>query len=424
MAQGIEFNIDAKDQASKVLNTVNKKIQDFGKEVGKSIISVVGPMALIGTAVSKVTDYLDEMKRKAEEAFNWGAGLKDSADKLGVTVEEFQKISAAADETGESVEKVAKAFKLASDLILSAKAGNKDAAAALEAMGLSTEKLADMKPQDVLKAIAAAMAATPDPANRAAIAIGALGKSAKELQDVLAKGFDIAGALESTEGLTNEEAAFLRQQKRDEQRKQNREKLKAARKQAAMAFLESDEGKAILEREQEAFRMEKARAAGAGAGGMGMSLTAADIASRPAIQSEIQSILASREAARTAAVSASANPAAAEALRVRAENDDKKEKEAKEKEAKEPKGAKVGGVSNDAIGGVSIKTPALTVSSLREIGGAIAGESMAGLPVDLLQVQVDIQKSMLKELETLNNRSGDFTKPDPRLGLGAGVVVV
>lgn len=419
MAQGIEFNIDARDQATKVLTAVNKKVQDFGKDVGRSIVAAVGPMALVTMAVSKLMQSMEDMKRKTQEAFDFGAGLSDAAAKMNVTVEEFQKITAAADATGESVDRVGQAFKLASDLIASAKSGNVDAIAALEAMGLTVANLKDMKPEDVLRAIAGAMAATPDPANRAAIAIGALGKSAKDLQDILAKGFDIAGALESTEGLTNEEAAFLRDQKRKQKAKENKDLLGRTKVVATTEFLESDaEGRRILAEEQQRI----ARTIGAEAAG-GLIGSPGELAKDERIQRRVQEILSARRAAAAAASAATANPAAADALRIRAENENKREKEAKEKDTREPKGSKIGGVSNEALGTAAIKAPPLTVSSLREIGGALAGESMAGNTIDLLQVQIDLQSSMLKELEKLNERSGDFTKPDPRLGLGSGRVL-
>jgi hypothetical protein len=52
------------------------------------------------------------------------------------------------------------------------------------------------------------------------------------------------------------------------------------------------------------------------------------------------------------------------------------------------------------------------VSSLREIGGGMAGEKIAS-QIDLQTIQVDLTRSMLTELQSLNNKSRDtvdFTK--------------
>lgn len=410
MASGQElgFRIVATDQASAALNAINKKIQDFGKDIGKSIAAMVGPMALVTMAVGKVTDYLDKIEKKAKEAFDWGTSLSDNAAKMGLTVEQFQQISEAADKTGLSIDKVAQAFKLAADLIAQAKAGSKDAAASLEAMGINLADIDNVKPQDVLSKLSAALSATADPAQRAQIAMAALGKSAKDLQDVLAKGFDIAGALQNTEGLTTEEANFLRQQAREEAKIKNQERLKEARKQATERFLETDEGKAILERERNRQRLGMAQAGGAMGGSIASAITSGELASDPKIQAEIQRILAEREAARakTAGEANPPNPVAAGNLIAKAATDAAKEA----KKDKEPKGSKIGGQSNEALGSVTVKTPPLTVSSLREIGGGFAGEGVK-TTTDLLAVQVDLQKSMLKELENLNNKSRDFQDP-------------
>jgi hypothetical protein len=418
--QDMQFTITGKDQASQVITAVNKKISEFGKDVGRSIVGMVGPMALATMAISKVMDSLEQMKQKAKEAFDWGAGLTDSAAKLGVNAEEFQRISNAADATGESVDNVAKAFKLAADLIAKAKAGNADAIASLAALGISVDDLAKTKPEDVLARLSGAMAAGKDPTEKMAIAMAALGTSAKDLQAVLAKGFDIQGAMLDTEGLTNEEAALLREQTRRERAKTNREKFEGARRQATEAFLTEDpQGKQMLIDAQQQI----ARTVGPEAAG-GMLGSAQELSKDPKIQAAVQAALKERADAKADADKAAAEarakegaPAAAALLdkakadAAKAEAEKAKEPKAP-KEGREPKGSKIGGVSNAEIGSVSVKTPPLTVSSLREIGGGVAGESVA-TQLDLAQVQVNLQERMLDELMKLNNKSGDtidFTK--------------
>lgn len=423
----LSFTVVARDQASQTVAAVQKKVSEFGKEVGRSIAGVLGPMAALQWGIGKVSEYFDELARKRKEAFDWGASLTDSAAKLGVTVQQFQNISDAADATGQSVDNVAKSFKLAADLIDQAKAGSLDAAASLEAMGFSIDNIDKVKPQDVLRSLAGALQATQDPAERAQIAIAALGKSAKDLQDTLAKGFDIAGALENRDGLSDEEANFMRGQRRAERELENRKKLESARKQAAQAFLENDpEGRAIVERERA-----KARAIVGASGSSqymvpgsvstGGNISAGGLASDAAIQAEIQRRLAERERKRIEEENKRRNDAAAKGLLDKANKDAQDEakknddaKKSKEKGEKQPPSTKPPDTS-------PLKLPPVTVSSLREIGGGLAGETATS--ADVAFQSLAEQRAINDTLRRIEAKlvppptQTDFTK-NPLLGGG------
>lgn len=413
----MQFTITGKDQASQVITAVNKKISEFGKDVGRSIVGMVGPMALVGFAISKISDYLEDVKEKAKEAFEWGSQLTDNADKLNLTAEQFQRVDRAATETSESAEKVGKAFKLASDLIQKGKDGNKEAIESLAALGIKLDDIDKAKPEDVLRAIATALNQTVDPADKATVAIAALGSSAKDLQETLAKGFDIAGALEDTEGLTNEEAALLRQQARKEKAKANREKLENARQQATQAFLlEDPEGLALMRK-----RREQSLSIGEFGGALSETEFASQASKLPEVQSQVQALLRQRtetkplEGLSLPEVIEKGLTAAFELLRV---GNSRKMAEEREKErsskikAQNNKAGEVVIQSSGKLGKIKMNEDGPTVSSLREIGGGIAGENFAA-QLDYSKMQVDLQEKMLKELETLNNRSRDtidFTK--------------
>jgi CRISPR/Cas system-associated protein Cas5 (RAMP superfamily) len=407
--QSLEFTISASDQASKVVTSVQNKIQNFGKDVGKSIAGVLGPMALVGFAVSKVTEYLAEMEKKAKEAFDFGAGLSNAADKLGVTVEQFQQINNAAEMTGSSVDEVGKAFLLAAKRLEEARSGNQDAIDGLGALGIGVEDLSKTKPEDVLARLAGAMAAGKDPTEAMAISMAALGNSAKELQKVLAKGFDIKGAMVDTEGLTQEEADILRESERKKREKANKEKVASAKQAARDEFLATEEGKAFVRNKLK----EGTDLTGGGRGGVAVKSTAID--------AEIARLGEEKrrreEEKRTAIATNPANvQAAAKALEKAAADvakaEEEKKKPEKERVERVAKGAKVGTQSEGELGSIAIKSAPLMVSSLREIGGGMAGEKIAE-QIDLQTIQVDLTRSMLTELQTLNNKSRDtvdFTK--------------
>jgi hypothetical protein len=404
----MELTITAKDQASKVIEGVEKRVANFGKQFGQQLAGLVAPMALVGIAMSKINEQVEKVAQRRKEAFDWGASLEMSANKIGISVEAFQAVEAAADATGESVDRVGKSYKLASDLIAAARSGNLEAAEALSALGVNLSNIEKTSPQEVLRRLAAALATTEDPAKRAQLAIAALGKSAGELQDVLAKGFDIAGAIEGTEGLTSQEAAFLRQQAREERARQNRERLSSARQQATQRFLVEDpQGRAILAAEQERLRrLTGPGMPGGGIGGAGM--TAGVAAADPRIQAIVQEAL---ERARKEAEAGKPGPdaAAAAALAKRAEADAKRAAEEAEKEAK--KKPRVIESKMSPLQFTEARQP--TVSSLRAIGGGMAGE-VAGL-VDFQRNSLEVQKQIrdiLAEIKARGNiQSTDFTKP-------------
>ncbi len=408
MSQQMELTITAKDQASKVIEGVEKRVANFGKQFGQQLAGLVAPMAIVGVAMAKISEQVDKVAQRRKEAFDWGASLEMSANKIGISVEAFQAVEAAADATGESVDRVGKSYKLASDLIAAARSGNLEAAEALEALGVNLMNIEKTSPQEVLRRLAAALATTEDPAKRAQLAIAALGKSAGELQDVLAKGFDIAGAIEGTEGLTSQEAAFLRQQAREDRARQNRERLVSARQQATQRFLEdTPQGQAILAAEQERMRGLVGPMAGRGGVG-GAGLTAGVAAADPRVQAQV---IEAMEKARKQAEAGKPGPdaAAAAALAKRAEGEAKKAAEEAEKEAKKkPKEIKS---KTSLLEFTEARQP--TVSSLRAIGGGMAGE-VAGL-VDFQRNSLEVQKQIRDILAEIKNRgniqSTDFTKP-------------
>ena len=412
--QSLEFTISASDQASKVVTTVQNKINNFGKDVGKSIAGVLGPMALVGFAVSKVTDYLAEMEKKAKEAFDFGAGLADSADKLGVTAEEFQKITQAAQATGLSVDNVTTAYKASAKFLADVKSGNAEAIETFKKLGFSVSDLEKTKPEDVLSKLSGVMSAATDPTQKMAIAMTVLGDSAKGLQATLAKGFDIAGAFEGADLISEEDAALLRQAKNAKLKLELEEKVAAARQAAREEFLKTPDGIAFAKSNTQTF-------AGGGTGGVGVSTNIPT----QLIDAEIKRIAKKKkDDADQAERDKSNNADNVKAAKELVELDEKRKKAAEEKAAaekaagKEPsavkaaKGAKVGTQSEGELGSIAIKSAPLMVSSLREIGGGMAGEKIAS-QIDLQTIQVDLTRSMLTELQTLNNKSRDtvdFTK--------------
>lgn len=75
MADDLSFTISAQDQASRAVETVQKKIQGFGSDVAKLALGVAGPMALLQAGIGYVTDKWNEYKQAQTDAFEKGAAL-------------------------------------------------------------------------------------------------------------------------------------------------------------------------------------------------------------------------------------------------------------------------------------------------------------------------------------------------------------
>jgi hypothetical protein len=435
MSLGLEFNISAKDQASAAVETVNKKIKDFGKDVAKSFLSFAAPLTLLQTGIGFITDKMDEYNKRMEAATENASKLKDEAADLGVSVDVWQRLKGAADESGIAVGKVGKLYTEAVKLIEAGKDPLSDAAKVLrDALGFAAEDVArgNIDAIAVIERMGTAISGATGEADAMQMATALLGETlAKELLPALREAAKLKQGFVDTEGLTEEEAAVLRAAKAEERRKKAREEYNDAKKAVTETFLDKDpEGRALV----------AAQASESFGGG----LSTGALASMPEIQKQVSEILKKRAQDQKAADLA-ANTAAAQRVRdaAAAAKIEKDKKEAADKEAKEKpkqdakaaadkekedkaakdkadKDKKALGDALDAKEKLDAENAAgtgkLTASSLRDIGGGLAGEALTN-GLDIQQKTLDIQQSILIELQKLNVKtlpevpaSIDFTK--------------
>jgi hypothetical protein len=272
---------------------------------------------------------------------------------------------------------------------------------------------------------------------------------AKELLPALKEGIELKKGFVNTEGLTDEEAAILREAKAEERRTAAREEYNKAREAATERFLETDpEGQAIVAERKRLVQ-------GMQPGGGIVRVTAGTESGSKDVQDQVGAILKARAEAKKAAERAAneakanavaaadaANKAAADAAKRAADEKEKagkdeakkvtdaakeaekiKEDAAKEAAKKEEQHRKELGDAIEAeVTAMAKKPEKLTVSSLREIGGALMGESLTSLGSNIPAETLDINKRMLIELEKLNTKAlpevpqVDFTKPNALAG--------
>ena len=456
MANDMEFTISAKDQASKAVETVKKKLQSFGSDVAKLALGFAAPLALAQTAFSAIGDAIEEHKKKVQEAIDNTAELANKAGDLGVSVEEYNKLSNAADKAGMSIDKVAKAYTEVQKLLASATGEGNSTAKMLETLGFAADDIAKglVKPMDVIEKLGAAMLGAKDDSTAFKIATAVLGDTlAKDLLPQLKAAMDLAAGFSEDSGISQEEAELIRQKKIRDKQAKNREEAEIAREEAAKEFLKTDaeagdvankfsqelteSGRRTLtpgkikslagdkEVQDEVMRILKARA------------EAEKERLRIANEAKANEILAAAEAIKAEEEAQAIADKAIEDAMTEAEKADKKaredadkaaikSKEDAEKDAKKAKEDKekkdrddLGKALDDeqkAKADAEKDAGKMTLSSLRDIGGGLAGEALVN-NLDIQRETLDIQKKILIELEKMNVQtlpevppSTDFTK--------------
>lgn len=159
MARNMEFNIVANDKASGTLKNVSKETEKFGSSVGKSSAK----WAAAGVGIAAVGAYAFNAAKEI-------GSIKDEAARLGVSVEQFQRLSFAAQQSNLSVEQLGKGYKDLRNLVRDAgnlaEAGksNDPKVKALQALGFSMEeiKTKGIDADEILQRMAISMSSLTD----------------------------------------------------------------------------------------------------------------------------------------------------------------------------------------------------------------------------------------------------------------------
>ena len=446
MADGLEFTISAKDQASRAVQTVQKKIQDLGKDLAKGFLSFAAPLTLVQSAIGFVTDAIEAQKKKVQEAIEAYSGIGDKAADIGVNADQFLRLQQAADGSGIAINKVGKLFKEVTGIIEQATQKGSDQERMLKALGFSAEQIASglLKPTQVIEAMAKTLGSATSNTEQLSLATAMLGKDAADLIPVLLKAQQVISGYGEDPGISPEEMQILEDKKKKDKQKANREAAAIAKREAVTEFLSTDEeGKAIAA--QIKGRLFSSKAAAAGPGASGITVTDAEVAAEA--EAEVLALIRKRneEKKRGASIAGAASAAElhnlemaklnteavkiAEAQMAEADAANNKDDAEALKKRRKDLGELLDAQQKDQDAAAkeaaksAEKGNKLTVSSLREIGGAMAGEFMPGTAAPVIDYQKEtltVDQKILSELEKINNifneqpRPGvDFTK-DPK----------
>jgi colicin import membrane protein len=469
MSNSLEFSINAKDNTSKVVDTVRNKINNFGTDVAKMALGVAGPMALVQAGISAIGSAIEEYKQKMEEAIKFGAEIPNQAKALNLTAEEYQRIGSAAEAAGVGIDSLAQAYIEVRKAIDAAKDPASQQAAALQALGFAASDIAAgaVKPIEVIERLGRVMATGADDATQFKIASGLLGASVEKLIPILRKAQEATqGYTDAGDVLSEEEAAILRDSEMATKKEELQDKVRKARESAREKMFEGPQGQGRKELVRELFpdlsEEEMRKKSGGRMYLPGYERTinykegrrAADTFSKPTymLSEEERDLVikeyAAREKARKQAeadAKAAADKEAADKLKAIADEaaskkeneklqaevdkeyadaemeyleaqqraaDGKKEDEKKRAE----KDKEALGKALDAEAKAAATDVKFTGSSLRDIGGALAGEAMTS-GIDYQAAALDISQKILIELQKLNVKTlpevpdTNFTKP-------------
>jgi len=149
--------------------------------IAGSITSLVNPFTIaagaiigVGAAAQQVLAGLLQLEDRVEK-------LGNTADKLGVSFEFIQTLEEAANRSGTSIDAVSAAFGRLQKSVLGVDEESKAAQKALAEIGVTSQELADLDPQEQYQRIGQALAGIEDPAKRTATAIALFGKAGADL---------------------------------------------------------------------------------------------------------------------------------------------------------------------------------------------------------------------------------------------------
>ena len=177
------FSDDSK--LAKGLKAAGTKLKSWGKDVSGIGMKVFEAGAAVKGALGGAAAVFAEI----------GAELAHMSERTGIGVESLSQLKYAADQSGVGMEDFETSIKKMQKTLGQASIGNKQAQDSLRHLGLDIRDLINLSPEEQFEAIAAKIAAIPNPAQRAAAAMSIFGKNGTAILPMLSKGADGINAL-------------------------------------------------------------------------------------------------------------------------------------------------------------------------------------------------------------------------------------
>lgn len=162
---------------------------NWGELVAGAAEVAAGALAAVGGAVTAmgaaVVEGTQALVNGAAETASFGDNISKSAQKVGMSVSEYQRWDYAMKLAGSSMEQSAAGFKTLTNSLDSAKEGSAGALAKFEKIGLTLEDLQGLSREEVFGKVIENLQSMTDDAEKAAAANDLLGKAGQNLMPLL-----------------------------------------------------------------------------------------------------------------------------------------------------------------------------------------------------------------------------------------------
>lgn len=176
------IDVSIRSRVGQGIKAIEKRMQAFAvslRSIGTRVASVGAGISAFGTAA------LGGIVSLSSRFAALGDVLSKTRDRTGISASSLSELGYAATQSGTDLATLEKAISKMQRGIVEANDGSKMMAESFGAIGLSTEKLAGMNPEQQFLAIGAAIAAIENPTARAARAMEIFGRSGTQLLPLL-----------------------------------------------------------------------------------------------------------------------------------------------------------------------------------------------------------------------------------------------
>lgn len=161
-------------------------IANAGSTGGASLVGIAPQIALVAGATYAAVQGMAALANAVGEVGSRVERTGQLADRLGITFQQYEILSVAANMAGVETEALAASQTKALKAISAARDGAGAEAQAFQALGISQEMLATTSPAAIMEEAAKKIGEIEDPATRAALAVKIFGKSGNEVLPALA----------------------------------------------------------------------------------------------------------------------------------------------------------------------------------------------------------------------------------------------
>jgi hypothetical protein len=193
-----------KGGVSNFVGQIQSGVANAGSTGGASLIGIAPQLGMIAAAAYAGFEGLKRMTAAIGEVGERVERTGQLAERMGVSFQEFEVLSVAAQMAGVDTEALASAQTKGLKAISAARAGAKEQALAFSALGISQQQLQESNPSAILEDAARRLNAIEDPATRATLAMKIFGKAGNDVLPALKSIDQVRAGIQRLGGVMNE----------------------------------------------------------------------------------------------------------------------------------------------------------------------------------------------------------------------------